>query len=167
MSYTTQHHRQLLTSYVGTNDFSSDMARESNVTKEYEIEGRYNWRGPPYQMIMLCRRYSIWIRNICLMYNYHVHNNLFWIFHIQMEYRLQSMNNHMVGRAPRQLYLPSISYSLNVTHRKFAANFRSVGHVQHLSEVANLSHIYFVVLTFSDMAEMSYIPFTTWRHMKT
>ena len=33
------------------------------------------------------------------MYKYHVYNNLFWIFLIQMEYRLQSMYNHMVGRA--------------------------------------------------------------------
>ena len=43
--------------------------------------------------------YSIWIINICLMYNYCVYNNLFWIFHIKMEYRLQIMYNHMVGRA--------------------------------------------------------------------
>ena len=33
---------------------------------------------------MLCRRFFIWIRNICLMYNYRVYNNLFWIFHIQI-----------------------------------------------------------------------------------
>ena len=33
------------------------------------------------------------------MYNYRVYNNLFWIFLIQMEYRLQCMYNHMVGRA--------------------------------------------------------------------
>ena len=33
------------------------------------------------------------------MYNYRVYNNLFWIFLIQMKYRLQSMYNHMVGRA--------------------------------------------------------------------
>ena len=36
------------------------------------------------------------------MYNDRVYNNLFWIFLIQMEYRLQSMYieyNHMVGRA--------------------------------------------------------------------
>ena len=43
-------------------------------------------------------------RNICLMYKYRVYNNLFWIFLIQMEYRLQSMYNH--------LYLPSILFSL-------------------------------------------------------
>ena len=48
---------------------------------------------------MLCRRHSICIRNICLMYNYRVYNNLFWIFLIQMEYCLQSMCNHMVQRA--------------------------------------------------------------------
>ena len=72
------------------------------VTKEYEIEGRYKWCGPPYQIIMLCRRYSIWIRNICLMYIYCVYNNLYWIFLPQMEwikYRLQNMYNHMVGWA--------------------------------------------------------------------
>ena len=68
-------------------------------TKEYGIEGRYRC-GPPYHMILhVCRRYSIWIRNICLMYKNRVYNNLFWIFLIQMEYRLQSMYNHMVGRA--------------------------------------------------------------------
>ena len=33
------------------------------------------------------------------MYKYRVNNNLFWIFLIQMKYRLQSMYNHMVGRA--------------------------------------------------------------------
>ena len=54
---------------------------------------------PTIWLYMLCRRYSIWIRNICLMYKYRVYNNLFWIFLIQMEYRLQSMYNHMVGRA--------------------------------------------------------------------
>ena len=34
--------------------------------KEYKIEGRYNWRGPPYHVIIhaFCRRYSICIRNI-------------------------------------------------------------------------------------------------------
>ena len=38
-------------------------------------------------------------KNICLMYNYRVHNNLFWIFLIQMECaRLRSMYNQMVGR---------------------------------------------------------------------
>ena len=31
--------------------------------------------------------------------NYRVYNNLFWIFLIQMNYRLQSMYKHMVGRA--------------------------------------------------------------------
>ena len=48
---------------------------------------------------MLCRRNFIKIINICLMYNYRVYNNLSWIFLIQMEYRLQSMCNHMVGLA--------------------------------------------------------------------
>ena len=33
------------------------------------------------------------------MYNYRVYNNLFWIFLIQMEYRLQSMYDYMVERA--------------------------------------------------------------------
>ena len=32
------------------------------------------------------------------MYIYRIYNNLFWIFLLQMEYRLQSMYNHMVGR---------------------------------------------------------------------
>ena len=38
------------------------------------------------------------IRNICLMYNNRVYHNLFWIFLLLMEYRLQSMLNHIVGR---------------------------------------------------------------------
>ena len=46
-----------------------------------------------FTIYMLCRRYSI------CMYNYRVYNNLFWIFYKEMEYRLQSMYNHMVGRA--------------------------------------------------------------------
>ena len=54
---------------------------------------------PTIWLNMLSRRYSIFIRNICLMYNYRVYNNLFWIFLIQMKYHLQSMYNHMVGRA--------------------------------------------------------------------
>ena len=34
-------------------------------SKEYEIEGRYNWRGPPYHMIIdALQRYTIYIRNI-------------------------------------------------------------------------------------------------------
>ena len=38
-------------------------------------------------LYMLCRWYFIWIQNICLMFNYRVYNNLFWIlFLIQMEY---------------------------------------------------------------------------------
>ena len=35
----------------------------SKQYKEYEIEGRYNWRGPPYQWFyMLCRRFFICIK---------------------------------------------------------------------------------------------------------
>ena len=71
-------------------------SQEHGVFKKYEIEGRLVRPALPF---MLFRRYSIWIRNICLMYNYRVYNNLFWIFLIQMEYRLQSMYNHMVGQA--------------------------------------------------------------------
>ena len=45
------------------------------------------------------------------MYNYRVYNNLFWIILIKMEYRLQSMNNHMVGqtasvKSPFYIILP-------------------------------------------------------------
>ena len=66
---------------------------------------------PTIWLYMLCRRYSIWIRSICLMYNYRVYNNLFWIFLYKWSTLLQSMEIiYMVGRA-RQLYLPSISYS--------------------------------------------------------
>ena len=47
--------------------------------REKRIEGRYNWRGSPFTrwLYMLCRRYSICIRNIYLMYNYRVYNKLF------------------------------------------------------------------------------------------
>ena len=49
-----------------------------------------NAARPTIWLYMLCRR-------ICRMYNYRVYNNL--LFLIQMEYRLQSMYNHWVGRA--------------------------------------------------------------------
>ena len=35
---------------------------------------------PIIWLYMVCRRYFIWRRNIRLMYNYRVYNNLFWIF---------------------------------------------------------------------------------------
>ena len=53
------------------------------------------------------------------MYNYRVYNNLFWIFLIQMKYRLQSMYNHMVGRAVTELYLPTVLYSLVISYTGF------------------------------------------------
>ena len=65
-----------------------------------ENQGVWNRRDavrPTIWLYMLCRRYFIWIRNICLMYNYRVYNNIFWMFLTQMEYRLQIMYNHMVG----------------------------------------------------------------------
>ena len=47
------------------------------------------------------------------MYTYRVYNNLFRIFLIQMECRLQNMYNQMVWQGGlRQLYIPSIPYSL-------------------------------------------------------
>jgi len=61
-----------------------------------KVEGRYNWRGPPIQMIIhaFLDGCSICIR--------HIQNRLLYIrqiFLIQMKYRLQSMYNHIVGRA--------------------------------------------------------------------
>ena len=47
------------------------------------------------------------------MYSYRVYNNLFWIFLIQMKYRLQSMFNHVVGRAASDASPFSIPYSLS------------------------------------------------------
>ena len=66
-----------------------------------KLECMHSHQGAERPADMLCRRYFIWIRNICLMWNYRVYNNLFWIFLIQMEYKwsLQSMYNHIVGRA--------------------------------------------------------------------
>jgi len=63
---------------------------------------------------MLHRRYSICIRNIYLMYNYHVYNNLLW------SNRLQSMHNHMVGRvasvlSPFCVLLPGSPFSFYIT----------------------------------------------------
>ena len=72
-----------------------DLGARSMEWKGYTIDAA----RPTIWLYMLCRRYSDWIRNICLMYKYHVYNNLFWIFLIQMEYCLQSMYNCMVGRA--------------------------------------------------------------------
>ena len=60
----------------------------------------HSGRGPPYHRIIHALQTVLHLnKKICLMYNYRVYNNLFWIFLIQMEYRLQSMHNHMVGRA--------------------------------------------------------------------
>ena len=59
--------------------------------KEYGIEGRYKW------LYMLCRRYSIRIRNIQLLYTRYLY--IRQIFLIQMEYRLQSMYINIVMRA--------------------------------------------------------------------
>ena len=73
---------------------------DPSCMKVQEVWTRYNWRGPTYVskwLYMLFRRFSICIRNICLMYNYRVYNNLFWIVLTQMEY--QSMYYQMVGRA--------------------------------------------------------------------
>ena len=52
-----------------------------------EIEGRYNWRGPPYHMIIHALETVLHLnkKNICLKYNYRVYKNLSWIFLIQME----------------------------------------------------------------------------------
>ena len=49
---------------------------------------------PTIWLYILCRRYFIWIRYICLIYN-----NLFYFFLYKWSTRLQSMYNHMVGRA--------------------------------------------------------------------
>ena len=61
-----------------------------NVKWKHHLWWRYNWRGSPWPTIwlyMLCRRVlHLYKKNICLMYNYRVYKNLFWIFHIQMEY---------------------------------------------------------------------------------
>ena len=82
-------------------------------SKDFGIEGRYNWRG--VWLYVFCRRYSIWIRDICLMYNYCVHNNLMNIF-IQMEYPrgvpVCKARIIVWKGGARQFYLPSIPYSL-------------------------------------------------------
>ena len=64
-------------------------------TRSMELRGNTTDAASPTILLlyMLCRRH------FCLMYNYRVHNNRFWIFLIQMEYRLQSMYNHMVGQS--------------------------------------------------------------------
>ena len=57
---------------------------------------------PTIWLYMLCRRYFIWIRNICLIYN-----NLFWICLIQMEHPSKKACIIIWMGGPRQLYLPS------------------------------------------------------------
>jgi len=52
---------------------------------------------------------------------YRVNNNIFWIFLIQMEYRLQRMHNHMVGRAASVL---SPSYSIFLAYTKQTTQYR-------------------------------------------
>ena len=71
----------------------------SGSTKEYELELTQPSLLYDYTIYMLCRRCSIFKRNICLMYNYRLYDNIFWIFLIPTEYSLQSMYNHMVGQA--------------------------------------------------------------------
>ena len=44
-----------------------------------ELEGRYNWRGSPYHIIIHALQTGT-------SFEYGVYNNLFWIFHTQMEY---------------------------------------------------------------------------------
>ena len=81
------------------------MICERHILSVFRCQGVWNRREiqmtrPALYHIIIhaLQTVSIWIRNICLM-NYRVYNNLFWIFLIQMEYRLQSKYNHMVGRA--------------------------------------------------------------------
>ena len=53
---------------------------------------------------MLCRRFFICLRNICLMYNYRIYNNLFWIFLIHMEFP-SAKHTYSYGRANRVTYI--------------------------------------------------------------
>ena len=60
------------------------------------------------------------------MYNYPVFNNLFWIFLIQMKFRLQIMYNHMVGRAASIVSPWSILYSLVKTYFSLLFSYLAV-----------------------------------------
>ena len=50
------------------------------------------------------------VKNICLMYNYRVYNNLFWIFHIQMEYP-SAKHVYSYGRANRVSYISLLFFT--------------------------------------------------------
>jgi len=62
--------------------------------------------------------YSIWIINICLMYIYRVYNNLFWIFHTKMKYRLQSMT------IKKSLFLVKTSFCFIIFYFKINFNIK-------------------------------------------
>ena len=94
-----------------------------------------------------CKPYSrhfIW--NICLMYSYRVYNNQYWIFIIQMKYRLQIMYNHMVGRtasvvSPFYSKLPDPSPS-RISYIWFTSCFHFTLHLK-------VNQIHFCSKTFS------------------
>ena len=101
-------------------------------TKQYEIEWRYNWRCQPYHMIIHALKTVLHLNK-----NYLTGEKLGWITQTKTFWdakilaiqcifsngvpHLQSMNNHMVGRAgsiPFPLFsilLGWFTYSLNLT----------------------------------------------------
>ena len=74
-----------LSSWLRKTDLSNALSLVRDLPRRMKKKGdTADAARPTLWLYMLCRRYSICIRNICLLYNYRVYNNLFWIFLIQM-----------------------------------------------------------------------------------
>ena len=84
-------------------------------TKDYGIEGRYKWRGPSYHMIiyMLCRRYSIWVRNVCLVYKYRIYITYseYFLFKWSTVCKAKTEVNTCPAPLGRRSWLPLLSLS--------------------------------------------------------
>ena len=90
-------------------EINNKLWRNHTISFKQIIFSKYATNLTPYHMIIHALQTVLYLnkKNIVLMYNYCVYNNIFWIFLIQMEYRLQSMFNNMVGRAATvEFYAP-------------------------------------------------------------
>ena len=98
----------------------STISFTTDYNREYGIEGRYNWRGSPYHMIIHALQtgtpFVYEIIGYCIRSKYT--SDKYFIY--KWSTRLQSMYNHMVGRTASVISLlfltpctqPIVSYSL-------------------------------------------------------
>ena len=92
-----------------------------------------------YIITVFADGYFIWI---IWMYNTRVENKLFWIFFIQLEYRLQIIYNHMVGQAGSVAFY-SILLITNYffTSRWLLKNLRFLSCFQIFCTIINTIHL--------------------------